>query len=113
MKIKTPNIEFISFSDGICNIYSEDDAGNKIPKYEALGFSNKTLGFNRYYAGKAANVEINRVIKIPDIPNIDNHDMVEINGVGKFFIELVQFKDDTNPLSKDLTLRQLEAFEVI
>lgn len=113
MKIKTPNIEFISFSDGVCDIYAEDDEGAKISKYESLGFSNKTLGFNRYYAGKAANIEVNRVVKIPNISNIDNHDIVEISGVGKFSIELIQFKDDTNPLSKDLTLRKLEAFGVM
>jgi len=30
MKIKVDNIDFISFSDGVCNIYTEDEDGNKV-----------------------------------------------------------------------------------
>lgn len=112
MKIKT-DVEFNSFSDGICDIYSEDEEGNKSPKYNNLGFSNRVLGFNRHYAARANQVQTNAVIRIPQLTGIDTHDTVEIKGKGKYDIELAQNIFDTNPPSIDLTLRQLEMFEVI
>lgn len=111
MKIKT-DIEFVTFSDGICDIYSENEEGNKIPKYNKLGFSNRVLGFNRHYAARANNVQTNAVISIPEIAGIDIHDTLEIKNRGKYDIELIQNKFDTNPPSIDLTLRQLEMFVV-
>jgi len=112
MKIKTDNIEFISFSDGICDIYSEDEEGTKDYKYRALGFSNRALGYNRVFAAKAVQIQANAVIRIPQVPNVSIHDIIEIKGLGKYDIELTQNKLDTNPLSIDLTLRQLEMFVV-
>lgn len=110
MKITTGNIEFVSFSDGICDIYTEDDNGNKINKYTNLGFSNRVLGFGRHYAAAAVQVQTNAVIRIPQVPGIDSHDTLEIKGMGKYDIELAQRISYTNPLSIDLTLRQLEMF---
>lgn len=112
MKIKIDNIEFISFSDGVCDIYTEDEEGNKSNKYTNLGFSNRVLGFNRHFAAKAVQVQTSRVIRIPQVPNIDNHDILEIKDIGKYDIELSQYIYDTNPSCIDLTLRQLEMFEV-
>jgi hypothetical protein len=111
MKIKT-DTEFISFSDGVCDIYTVDDAGEKTDKYPALCFSNRVLGFKRYYAAAANQAQINRVIRVPQISGIEIHDTAEISGVGKYDIDLVQYIYDTNPPCIDLTLRQLEMFEV-
>lgn len=112
MKIKTENIEFISFSDGICDIYTEDEECNKTYKYNSLGFSNRILGYNRMFAAKAVQVQTNAVIRIPQVSGIDVHDTLEIKGLGKYDIELAQNIFETNPPSIDLTLRQLEMFEV-
>lgn len=112
MKIKTNNIEFVSFSDGVCNIYTEDEEGNRLDKYENLGFSDRVLGFRRYFTAAASQVEVNKVIRIPQVPNIDTHDIVEIQGIGKYDIKLAQSINDTNPRSIDLNLRQIEMFEV-
>lgn len=112
MRIKTDNIEFISFNDGVCDIYMEDDDGNKAYKYTGLGFNNRVLGFGRYFEAKAVQVKTNAVIRIPQIPGIDTHDTLEIRGLGRYDIELVQDIYETNPPSIDLTLRQLEMFEV-
>ena len=111
MKIKT-DIEFISFSDGVCNIYKLDEDENRTEKYIGLGFSNRVLGYNRVFVAAANQVQVNRVIKIPNLLNIDTHDTVEIKGMGKYGIELVQIIYDTNPPSIDLTLRELEMFKV-
>lgn len=113
MKIKVDNIEFVSFSDGICDIYSEDENGIRINnKYSRLGFSNRFLGYNRAFAAKVAQVQVNAVIRIPQVIGINNHDYVDIRGKGKYIIELIQPVFDSNPLGHDLTLRQLEMFEV-
>lgn len=109
MKIKT-DTEFISFSDGICDIYTEDDDGNRVDKYLALGFSKKVLGFNRVFAAAANQIKANAVISVPQVMGIDMHDTLEIKGLGKYDIELTQEKYDTNPLSLDLTLHQLEIY---
>ena len=82
MKIKAPNIEFIAFKDGVCDIYYEDEDGNKVEKYVALGFEKMVQG-------------------------IDNYDTVEIKNEGKYKIELIQEKNDTNPPSQDITLKRI------
>lgn len=107
MKIKT-DTEFISFNDGVCDIYTVDDDDIKTNKYQKLGFTNKVLGYNRVFAAKAVQVQVNAVIKIPNVPGVNNHDTLEIIGTGKYDIEFVQTIFDTNPVSIDLTLRQLE-----
>jgi len=102
MKIK-PDTEFISFSDGVCDIYTEDEDGSRTDKYKSLGFSNRVLGFKRYFEAAANQIDVNRVIRIPQVPGIDNYNYVGI-GTAKYGIKLVQEIYDTNPLCIDLTL---------
>lgn len=106
MKIKTNNIEFVSFSDGICNIHTIDEEGNKIYKYKNLGFSKCILGYKRFWAAAANQMEINKVIKIPQLSNVDTYDKVQINDID-YDIKLIQSKFETNPPSIDLTLQQV------
>lgn len=112
MKLKANNIEFVSFSDGVCDIYYEDNEGNKEYKYNSLGFTNRVLGYNRYFTAKANQVKVNAVIRIPKVNGIDTHDEIEIRGVGRYSIELIQEIFESNPPCLDLTLKQLEIFEV-
>ena len=111
MKIKT-EVEFESFSDGVCEIYTEDEEGNKTVKYQSLGFGNRILGYNRHFAAKAVQIQTNAVIRIPKVNGIDIHDTVVIQGIGRYDIEMTQNMFNTNPPSLDLTLRQLEMYEV-
>lgn len=106
MKIKVPNIQFITFNDGICDIYTEDEEGNRTYKYEKLNFSNKTLGYGRYFAALSENIKVDRVIKIPLVHNINSQDICSIES-NAFSIELIQQTDDTNPRSMILTLKGL------
>ena len=103
MKIKT-NVEFISFNDGICDIFTTDQEGVRLPnKYTSLGFSKRVLGFKRYFEASARQIDINRVIRIPQLPGIDNYDFVEIDSVA-YGVKMVQEIYDTNPMCIDLTL---------
>lgn len=105
MKIKTDNIDFVSFSDGVCDIYTIDENEKKIYKYENLGFDDLILGYKRFWAAAANQIKVNKVIKIPRLNKIDTYDKVTINGID-YDIKLVQYKPDTNPPSIDLTLQQ-------
>ena len=104
MKIKTPT-EFISFSDGICTIFSEDDDGNRADKYKNLGFTKRTLGYKRFFEANANQMSIDKVIRIPQLRDIDTYDHVEHNGI-QYDIVLTQDIYDSNPLSTDLTLQK-------
>lgn len=110
MKIKTDNVEFTSFKDGICDIYTEDEEGNKTYKYTSIAFEKRTLGYARHFAAKAVQTKVNAVIRIPSLINIDDHDAVEIRGLGTYEIEIIQEISDSNPITLQLTLKQLEMF---
>jgi hypothetical protein len=104
MKIQIGNIEFSTFNDGICNIFTLDENGIRVAnKYTSLGFGNRVLGFKRYFEASARKIDINRVIRIPQLGNIDNYDYVEIDSV-IYGVKMVQPIYDTNPLSMDITL---------
>ena len=103
MKIKA-DTEFVSYNDGVCDIYTNDDNGEPISKYKSLGFTERVLGFNRFYAAAANQMAISKVIRIPKLDNIDTFDHVNINGMA-YDIKLVQTIYDANPPSIDLTLQ--------
>lgn len=103
MKIKAPT-EFISFSDGICNVYALDDDKPKTYKYKNLGFTNRILGFKRFFEAEGNKMAISKVIRIPQLNNIDTYDHVEI-GSETYDIKIIQEMYDTNPPSLDLTLQ--------
>ena len=104
MKIKIGNIEFASFTDGVCDIYTTDYEDEKLPnKYTSLAFSNRVLGFKRYFDAAARQIDVNRVIRIPQVPGITTYDYVVINTV-TYGVKMVQEIYDTNPLTIDLTL---------
>jgi hypothetical protein len=103
MKIKTET-EFVAFNDGVCNIFSNDYEDERLPnKYTNLGFSKRVLGFKRFFEASARQIDINRVIRIPLLPGIDNYDYVEIDSV-VYGVKMVQEIYDTNPPCIDLTL---------
>lgn len=108
MKIKTPT-EFNPFKDGICSIFTMDEEDeNKTYKYEEICFDNKTIGYKRVYAAKAAQSNISKVISIPLINGIDNLDYVEIVGENCYYsIEVVQELQNSNPPSINLTLEKV------
>lgn len=105
MKIKLHNIEFESFSDGICSIYTENDSGDKEYKHKNLGYNKRVLGFNRFFTAQANKMNVSKIIRIPYLNNIDTFDSIEIDNVN-YDIKLIQELKDTNPHSMDLTLQK-------
>lgn len=104
MKIKTPT-EFLTFNDGICDIYNVK--GNKVSdKLMTLCFGDRTVGMKRYYAARAATVEINRLIQVPQQKTITASNRVVIEDA-EYKIEQLQQLNDTNPPATVLTLRKI------
>ena len=59
------NMTFEKFNDGIVAIYEIDDDGNAGTQKEKLRFSEKTVGYNRYYEAMTAKVQIDKLLRVP------------------------------------------------
>lgn len=104
MKIQTPT-EFLTFSNGICDIYSV--SGNKLSdKIMTLCYGNRTVGMKRFYAARAASTEIDRLIQIPRQLSITVDQNVVIDKI-RYRIEQLQQLNDTNPPVTLLTLHKI------
>lgn len=105
MKIQTPT-EFLTFTDGLCDIYSVKN--NQLDsKIMTLCFGDRTVGVKRYYAARAASVEVTRLIQIPWQPSIEAVAHRAVIGGTEYKIEQVQQLNDTNPPVTLLTLRKV------
>lgn len=115
-----------SFNSGLASIYAVTDTAQ--PGYRPaetptltvkLPFENIKLGIQRYYEAKQNQVEIERVIRVPN-PGpqylISNQDIVQLNewileegeSPKQYRIELVQMAEGIYPPSLDLTLSRIE-----
>jgi SPP1 family predicted phage head-tail adaptor len=104
MKIQTPT-EFLSFNGGTCEIHAV--AGNKLgDKLMTLNFGDRTVGMKRFYAARAASVEITRLIQVPQRMDITAAQNVVIQG-DRYKIEQIQQLTDTNPRATVLTLHKI------
>lgn len=104
MKIQTPT-EFLTFNNGNCDIYSVK--GNKLDtKLLTLCYGNRTVGFKRHYAARAASTEIDRLIQIPLREDVTTENRAVI-GKAEYKIEQAQYLYDTNPSATVLTLHKI------
>lgn len=115
-----------SFNSGLASIYAVTDTAQ--PGYRPVEtptltvkvpFENIKLGIQRYYEAKQNQVEIARVIRVPN-PGpqypISNQDIVQLNELAmqegqspkQYRIELVQKAEGIYPPSLDLTLSRIE-----
>lgn len=99
--------KFESFSNGVCDIYVQYDDEERNDIYTNIRFGDQVLGFKRYWAAAVHNVQINRVIRIPYLPNIDTDCKVNIQGDGDYEIKMIAVKHDTNPKCIELSLQKL------
>ncbi len=99
------------FIDGLCDVYYLDDDGVPVIKHRHLRFEERVVGVKRYFAAAQAQVEINRLIRVPHGPDISPHDFVVIgagDSLHQYQIVQVQKIPDTLPPSNDITLKQVE-----
>lgn len=115
-----------SFNSGLASIYAVTDTAQ--PGYRPVvtptltvkvPFENIKLGIRRYYEAKQNQVEVERVIRVPN-PGpqypISNQDIVQLielvmlegESPKQYRIELVQMAEGIYPPSLDLTLSRIE-----
>lgn len=105
MKTKTP-IEFLTFNDGIVDIYETDNDDAIIKSsVNQFRFGKRTLGVNRYYQARQNDIELAMVIHIHKNLNIHTQNAAVINKT-RYKIEQVQQLADTNPPVTVLSLSQ-------
>ena len=104
-----------SYRDGVVRIYTVTDGA--APGYqprpvltllETLFYQERRVGLQRYYAGRQAQVEVERVIRIQLRPAVNPQCVAVTEDGVQYGIELVQQVQDVYPPSIDLTLVRIE-----
>ena len=104
-----------SYRDGVVRIYSVTDGA--APGYqpqpvltllETLFYQERRVGLQRYYAGRQAQGEVERVIRTQIRPAVNPQCLAVTEDGVQYGIELVQQVQDVYPPSMDLTLVRIE-----
>ncbi|HMM31779.1 MAG TPA: hypothetical protein PKB13_08375 [Clostridia bacterium] len=107
--IKNP-LKLQSFEDGVVAIYATV-APRKIaaePK-RVLRYHERTVGIGRHYAAKQANALVAYVLRCPRLRDVSAQDIAVPNDGKQYRITLVQYPEDVQPPSMDLTLEEVQA----
>ena len=75
---------------------------------EALLYAERRVGLQRYYSGKQAQVQVERVIRTQARPSVNPQCIAVTEDGTQYGIELVQQLQDVYPPSMDLTLVRIE-----
>lgn len=103
------------YRDGVVRIYTITDAAQ--PGYqpkptptlvETLFYAERRVGLQRYYSGKQAQVQVERVIRTQTRPSVNPQCIAVTEDGEQYGIDLVQQVTDAYPASMDLTLTKIE-----
>lgn len=109
--MKKQKIEFLTFNDGIVNIFETDEDDEIIKDTRKIyRFGNRTIGVKRYYSARENDIELKKVIHIHFKSDMTTDKAVVINNT-RYKIEQVQFLYDTNPRCTVLSLSQRGLYE--
>ena len=104
-----------SYRDGVVRIYTVTDGA--APGYqprpvltllETLFYQERRVGLQRYYAGRQAQVEVERIIRTQIRPAVNPQCVAVTEDGVQYGIELVQQVQDVYPPSMDLTLVRID-----
>lgn len=103
-----------TFNSGVCTVYTQRDTAH--PGYQPrpelerkvfLRYEEQRLGLNRYYAARQTDVEVERVIRVPQGPSASiptPRDVVRTENGIYYRIDMVQTLPGVWPPCLDLTL---------
>lgn len=102
-----------TFNDGLAKIYYQKDIAEPgefenlqmVVRYAGLPYEERRVGITRFYQGKQAGVEIDRVIRCPRRDDVHTQDVIlDVSSNTQYTIEQVQVVIDLDPPSMDLSL---------
>jgi hypothetical protein len=111
MKLKTLSQPF---NDGVLTVYTVGniaDPGNMpkdglTPKFSSkIPYEERTVGVTRFYAAKQEQSTVNQVLRIPRINGMSQSDKVTLIDGEQYDIVQIQFINDIEPPSMDLSLQ--------
>jgi len=103
-----------SYNDGVVVVYAVENIAqpgsmpaDKITQKESLRYDERTVGLNRFYAAMQNNVNIKYVLRCPRIRSVSTLDVAVPNDGKQYKIVQIQYPQDVEPPSMDLTLEEL------
>lgn len=110
-----PNNEISqTYNSGVCTLYRQRDVAKagyaprpELARKAFLRYEEQRLGLNRYYEARQADVEVERVIRVPEPPSEQaptTQDVLKTEDGMYYRIDFVQTVPGVWPLSLDLTL---------
>lgn len=103
-----------SFPDGVVKIYTVGDIAlpGDMPQEGlvlkvSLRYKERTVGLTRFYEAMQNNVQVDFVLRCPEVRSVSTSDVaVNRDGV-QFVIKQVQYPEDAEPPVMDLSLEKL------
>jgi hypothetical protein len=100
-----------NFNEGEITIYRTEDRAQpgyypqiELSKKVKLRYEERSLGIQRYYAAAQNQIEVKRVVRVPQYPGVTNQDAAQTEDGTYYRIDLVQAVVDAYPPCMDLTL---------
>lgn len=100
-------VKFETFLDGLCALWQLDENRNPVLLQSGIRFQNRVIGFKRNFAADQAGRTVQKLIRIPQNPNVKRGTFVVI-GREQYTVLQAQNIPDTIPRCTDLTLEQPE-----
>ena len=104
-----------TFGSGMVTVCAVTDGGKpgKRPVEQLnakvrLAYEEQRMGIQRYYAGRQAQVKVQRVIRCPDCGKISPQDVAITEDGARYRIDMVQMVPGIFPACVDVTLAQIE-----
>jgi hypothetical protein len=106
-----------TFNDGILTVYNVGNiasAGNKpksslTSKISNLRYEERVVGMSRYYIAAQAQIKVNHMLRVPRINSVSTQDVVIPADGKQYKIVQIQYIQDVEPPSMDLSLERVTA----
>lgn len=103
---KNKELEFLTFNDGIVDIYDTNNDDEIISdSLKRYYFGNRTVGVKRFYAAYQNDITLKKVIHIHFFKDMTSDKAVVIDNT-RYNVEQVQFDKNSNPPCTILSLSQ-------
>lgn len=104
-------IQFLTFNDGVINVFDTDDDDEIISDTRCCyKFGERTVGVKRFYEAYQHDIELVKVIHIHYLPSITTQKAAVI-GETRYNIEQVQHDKNAHPRCTVLSLSQRGLYE--